>query len=260
MFRVLLVAALLPAAAAAADLSKIDRTLRKEPKYENSPKYCLLVFGPKADFRVWVVQDGDVLYVDRNGNGDLTDKDDRVKAKNPGGEFRLFEAGSVSDGTLTHTGLVVTCSKTQENHVADAREWKRVNAQKGGPMMWTVRVQAERPAEDARKLPKRIGYIANGDQNGNLLFADRPEDAPVVHFNGPWALGLQDWKCKFAAGQKTMLQIGVGTFGVGPGSFSFVLYPDTIPAAVYPVAEISFPGKEKGGEPIKLKYTLKERC
>jgi hypothetical protein len=260
MFRLLLAAAMLPATAAAADLAKIDRTLRKEPAYKNAPKYCLLVFGPKADFHVWLVQDGDVLYVDRNGNGDLTDKDDQVKAKNAGGDFHMFEAGSVSDGTLTHTGLAVTRSKTTEAAVADAKEWKRVSAQKGGPSMWTVRVQAERPADDARKLPKRISYVANGDQNGNLLFADRPEDAPVVHFNGPWTLGLQDWKAKFTAGHKTELQIGVGTFGLGGGSFSFVMYPDTIPQTVYPVAEISFPGREKGAEPIKRKYVLKERC
>lgn len=260
MIRALLLAALLPASLAAADLTKIDRALRKEPAYKNSPKYCLLVFGPKADFRVWLVQDGDVLYVDRNGNGDLTDKDEQVKNKNAGSEYHVFEAGSVSDGTLTHTELMVTCSRTTQAAVEDDREWKRVNAQKGGPMMWTVRVQAERSAADARKLPKRIGYVANGDQNGNLLFGDRPEAAPIVHFNGPWTLALQDWKAKLTAGHKTMLQIGVGTFGVGGGTFSFVLYRDTIPETVYPVADVRFPSSEKGSEPIKRQYVLKERC
>ena len=28
---------------------------------------------PEAQTRVWIVQDGDTLYVDRNGNGDLTE-------------------------------------------------------------------------------------------------------------------------------------------------------------------------------------------
>src|SRR5262245_61362635 len=121
MLRLLLVAAMLPATAAAADLTKIDRTLRKEPAYKNGPKYCLLVFGTKADFRVWLVQDGDTLYVDRNGNGDLTEKDEQVKTKNAGGDFHQFEVGEVSDGTLKHTGLTVTRSKTTEAAVADAR-------------------------------------------------------------------------------------------------------------------------------------------
>src|SRR5262249_50065817 len=56
-----------------ADLTKIDRTIAKEPAYKSRPKYCLLVFGPEAKTRVWLVLDGDRLYVDRNGNGDLTD-------------------------------------------------------------------------------------------------------------------------------------------------------------------------------------------
>ena len=32
--------------AQAVDLTKIDRTIAKEPAYKNKPRYCLLVFGP----------------------------------------------------------------------------------------------------------------------------------------------------------------------------------------------------------------------
>ena len=50
---------------AAQDLSKIDRTIAKEPVYQSkNVKYCLLVFGPEAKHRVWLVHDGEVLYVD----------------------------------------------------------------------------------------------------------------------------------------------------------------------------------------------------
>jgi hypothetical protein len=54
-----------------ADLTKIDRTIAREPAFQSKPAYCLLAFGPAAKTRVWLVLDGDVLYVDRNGNGDL---------------------------------------------------------------------------------------------------------------------------------------------------------------------------------------------
>src|SRR5262249_60230214 len=48
------------------DLTKIDRTIAKEPAYQSkSPSYGLLVFGSKAKSRAWVVLDGDVLYVAR---------------------------------------------------------------------------------------------------------------------------------------------------------------------------------------------------
>src|SRR6476620_3324956 len=62
----------------AADLTKIDQTIRKEPSYQGKPRYCLLVFGPEAKTRVWLVVDGDVLYVDRNGNGDLTERNEKA--------------------------------------------------------------------------------------------------------------------------------------------------------------------------------------
>src|SRR5262249_28305053 len=72
---------LLPLGVRAADPSKIDRTLGKEPAYRAKPKYCLAVFGPEARTRVWLVLDGDVLYADRNGDGDLTAKDKRISKK-----------------------------------------------------------------------------------------------------------------------------------------------------------------------------------
>jgi hypothetical protein len=46
----------------AADLSKIDRTIGKEPAYQSKPKYCLVVFGPEAKTRLWVVFDGSTIY------------------------------------------------------------------------------------------------------------------------------------------------------------------------------------------------------
>ena len=62
-----------------ADLKNMDRTIVKEPKYTSQPYYALLVFGPEAKTRVWLVLDGEVLYVDRNGNGDLTEANERVE-------------------------------------------------------------------------------------------------------------------------------------------------------------------------------------
>jgi hypothetical protein len=81
------------AGTSAADLSKIDRVIRKEPAYKASPKYCLLVWGAKASTRTWLVQDGNVLYVDRNGDGDLTDTKP-IKGREEAEEF----PASLSDG------------------------------------------------------------------------------------------------------------------------------------------------------------------
>src|SRR5690242_7531736 len=72
---------LAPLAPAADDLAAARRRPVREPAYESgSPRYCLLVFGPEAATRVWLVVDGKYLYADRNGNGDLTDPGDRKRA------------------------------------------------------------------------------------------------------------------------------------------------------------------------------------
>src|SRR5881628_3847633 len=83
MSRVALVlAGCLLAGTAAAGAPKIDRTLVKEPAYRTkAPRYGLLLFGPDGKDRVWLVHDGDTLYVDRNGNGDLTEPGEAVAAK-----------------------------------------------------------------------------------------------------------------------------------------------------------------------------------
>src|SRR5262249_36783717 len=149
--------------------------------------------------------------------------------------------------------------RTTEDSVGNAREFERIKGLGPEPWVWNVRVSAERPAGDTRKLPTRIGYLVNGDGQGWLAFSRRPQDAPIIHFNGPWTLDLQDVKQRLTAGHETTLQVGVGTRGVGPGTFTWTLYKDTIPSDVYPVAEVTFPAAA-GAKPITRKYTLKERC
>src|SRR5436189_297280 len=96
---------LLTAPAQAADLAKVPRTIAREPVYQTrTPKYCLLVFGLDAKTRVWLVQDGDTLFVDRNGNGDLTQDGKRVKLKQKDDAYRIFEVGDLKLDGLTHTG------------------------------------------------------------------------------------------------------------------------------------------------------------
>jgi hypothetical protein len=129
--------------AAAADLIKIDRTIAREPVYQNKPKYCLLAFGPDARTRVWLVIDGDVLYVDRNGNGDLTEKGKRMALMKP--ECDITEP----DRGTKHTGLLI-------------------KPQKGGGMVVSIMTEG--------KYRQRSGPVT---------FAGRPQQAPIIHLDGP---------------------------------------------------------------------------
>src|SRR5688572_15868024 len=52
-------------------VSHVERTIIKEPTYQSAPKYCLITLGDER--RVWMVEDGKRLFVDKNANGDMTD-------------------------------------------------------------------------------------------------------------------------------------------------------------------------------------------
>src|SRR5688572_17957450 len=65
------------APARAVDYTRVERTTAKEPAYKQAPRYALLLFGPEAKLRVWVVLDGRAAYIDRNGDGDLTGPTER---------------------------------------------------------------------------------------------------------------------------------------------------------------------------------------
>src|SRR5262249_48917300 len=66
-----------PPLVALPDLSGVDRHVL-EPAGLVKPRYLLLVFGSEARTRVWLVEDGNTLYVDRNANGDLTEAGEAV--------------------------------------------------------------------------------------------------------------------------------------------------------------------------------------
>src|SRR5262249_44106941 len=114
-FLLLAVLALLPGSPApAADLTKIDRSIAKEPAYKAKPKYCLLVFGSEEKFRVWLVLDGDILYVDRNGTGDLVGDSKQFKGSvrtfpNSTAIQATFPACEVTSPDGTKTRLSLSC-------------------------------------------------------------------------------------------------------------------------------------------------------
>ena len=216
--------------AVAVDLHTVDRALLKEPAYRTAqPKYCLAVFGPNSPTRVWLVLDGDTLLIDRNGNLDLTEAGEAVKGqprpKSPG-EFQ-FEAGAITvkDGVLPKTRLEVSVAPglTFVYCHTEGQPWQR----------------------------------AVVDNAGYLAFGDKPQTAPVLHFQGPLTIGLRfDHKFKRNSRPED-LDIMVGTPGLGTGSF-VRFGNETVAIDAPPVLEIAFPGGN--GQAIPIKTTLDKRC
>jgi hypothetical protein len=139
------------------DLSKVDRTVAKEPVYQSkAPKYCLLVFGAEARNRVWLVIDGDRLIFDRKSTGDLTDAE---KVARKGRSFSEMGALNVGDAqTAYELYFVVSAGGTVEN------DYYAVTIRQG-----------------ERRF--KIGFCR---------FADTPGEAPVLWFDGPLAMGIAD--------------------------------------------------------------------
>jgi hypothetical protein len=188
----LLVAGSMALPTSAADLPTIDRTIAKEPTYRNRPKYGLLVLGPQAKTRVWLVQDGNRLYIDRNANGDLTEE----------GETATWNGPSCAAGYVTGAG-------GKSRHGVSLRKYP-------SGMRLTVVYEGKRR------------YVAGDPDADPLLFADRPSEAPVIHIGGPPSVQLSHYGL---GGGETALRVRVGTPGLGQGAFAGLVLPDVAPVA-----------------------------
>jgi hypothetical protein len=264
------------APAAAADLAKVDRALKKEPAYRGKPGYCLLVFGPETKEPAWLVLDlvsepsdakgeKDALYVDRDGTGDLTRPGSRVPVTMRSGmSFDRFSrrehpwfspsfaAGAVlgRQGDVRYTDLRVEV-----------------------PAMYVGRY---RPCLLSVKVDGRL-QTAGGPL---LRLGDRPQDAPVIQFGGPLTMRLKKETAllyvpgnsdggepdppyyeeeALVRGRTMNLYAQVGTPGRGRGTFATLSAGD-VPAGAHPVAEVEFPAAGPGAKPLRTKVVLKERC
>jgi hypothetical protein len=251
--------------AAAADLSKIDRRISKEPAYRSkAPRYCLLVFGPEAQTRVWLVQDGDTLYVDRNGNGDLTEDGERVITKGGAantaeGVFE-FEAGEIRDGERSHKNLVVSVMKL--DHLApDYPQVKQLLSKNPRARGYFLGVEVVMPGWKGAGVGGRVQHFVDPiDLSGLFQFAERPKEAPIIHLGGPWQATLFRPRQRLTVGRVGDLVLSVGTPGLGAGTSACIGYEGVIPEKVYPTVEITYPPRGKGATPIKERYELKGRC
>jgi hypothetical protein len=187
---------------------------RVEPKYVAAPRYALFVLDEAAKFRVWAVFDKstpdapfyDVLYFDRNGDGDLTAPDERFVGKRdpsliPAGLEMLIRVGDVAvPGTkLVHKGLRFSTSpKANRKGFWFDMKWNGATEVSGT-------------------------YGAVGTDTAE--FADTPEKAQIVtpDPNGALAFGLwMDAPVQLAIGGETHVSLVAGNPGLGATALSAV--------------------------------------
>ncbi|MBN9521414.1 hypothetical protein J0H58_23310 [bacterium] len=213
-------------------LLTIDRTIKKEPRYGETPLYLLLAFGPDSTDRVWAVLDGTVLYLDKNGNGDLTDEGERVFALALPGDgvnrrTPLFQVPALEAKSGKHTDFFLSAIRLPPGDGVYVKMGVKVNGktlQVAGP---TDLRMTETPAE------ARV-----------LAFGSRVVTAQVSH----------TMPATPEVGKAVDFRVRVGTPGVGAGSFVGFGSEDQ---TANPVAEFEF---AVGGAPRRVLLPLTERC
>jgi hypothetical protein len=206
--------------AAATDLSTVNRRIPAEPGYRATTQgYCLLVFGPEARTRVWLVRDGNVMHIHASPDGKTPSQWRSMTGTNawnwPLGD--VWEEG----GTVCYRGLAYSPSND---------EWR-----------FSVLVGGKR-------------QVAGFDHRGELKLAPTAKDAPIVHFGGSLTLDLFRNQQPIRTGKNVNITAVVGTHGVGPGTFA-LFDLSSYPANKWPTAVVEVPAKN-GGPPIVWTKTL----
>ena len=190
-------------------------------------------------------KDKDYLYVDRNGNGDLTEKGERVQAiVHEDGQPSFL--GGIPSITVTTLEFPIGEIKDSEGTI-----YKDVKV----TVQWYV--GRERPCTIYASV---AGRGTQRTELHKLVFADRTQDAPVLRFGSPmtmrFALSVSQ---SLSLTQEFSVQAEVGTIGSGPGSF-VSLGNERFPEDLHPVAEIEWPHREASKPPISMSVTLNQRC
>lgn len=260
LFMSLFLVLLFPVLAPAMDLTKVERRIAKEPTYRGQPRYCLLVLGAEAKTKIWLVVDGDTLYVDRDGNGDLTTPDKKVVGtgdKTEAGSVS-FTVGDLTEGKLRHKNFTVSLSPLAP-YAAQIPEAKQVLARDPDAKRWDLRLEMEMPGRKGVGEQGRVVHLAAlQDGKGILQFAARPQEAPILHFGGPLQIALTQ-PLQLVAGQEAEILLGLGTPGVGPGSTVWMQHDLVVPENLHPRVEITFESRPTRAT-LQQTYALKQRC
>ncbi len=252
-----------------AESPTINRKIGKEPIYQTkTPQYGLLAFGPEGKDRVWMVRDGETLYVDRNGNGDLTEPGEKIAAdKRPGQDPEdgcSFDVGDLVVGGRTHKGLrvIFTALKLYAGGELGKRaDVKAILAKEPTAFAVSLAVDVDVPGMKGGGIGHRPNFQAGPvDINGVFQFADKPADAPVVRLGGPLEVTFYAERPTLRVGRTAEFVLVVGTSGIGPGTFAMLGYEDAIPNDVKPVAEFWLVGAKVDSPVVREKYEIKGRC
>jgi len=230
-----------------ADLSAIEKTLGKEPTYRDKPRYCLMVFGPEAKTRVWMVEDGRTLYLDRNANGDLTDDGSPLPLQRASSgtwhEYLLDEIRPAAGPAQTEFCL---------------KRWNY--GEKEDSYGLSVNIHDDAPSAEAAgaRLQVRDEGIKMYAGWFGTLWADSPAKASILHFGGslePRLLRNKDFVINAGIDRLSVCFMTPGHGEAGPTRLGETVLPVLPPMRVrieWPVAA--------GSPALVTTHELTEHC
>jgi hypothetical protein len=220
--------------AATNDALPVDHTILKEPKYQSTPKYSLITLGDHGDVKVWMVEDGKRLFVDRNANGDLTDDGPPIQP----GQVRKLDANRWD---FEYVLDAVTPIKGSRSTNFVLRRWNYNDPQDEYGFSLSV----------GGDLPMYAGWFGT-------FWSTNREQAPVIHFGGPFTPRMLRRK-EFTLGEKhERLSLCFLNPGSGPGAESR-LSIEALPKLVIPELTIEWP-TAAGNAPLRTTHLLTQRC
>jgi len=239
------------------DYSKIDRKIKKEPAYKGKPYYGLFILDMKGEFKAWAVLDisknENVLYFDKNANGDLTEAGEKLKSNYLAPMMEIDEI-KIPDSKLRHKKFSFRLTEgyfapkgkeDKKNGVFFEMLWNGKEAVKCGDIKTKTAVYFD---ESIDKAP-----ILRPAPHGKLqfeLYRSRTEYMGNVKF--------KDDEMAVKIGAKITPNFQIGKGGLGKESFCFL--SDTFLDLKKDKIFVSIIGKDGGGKELKERFQIKEHC
>jgi hypothetical protein len=191
--------------------------------------------------------------LDRDGNGDLTDQGEQIAAQ----EVLRDAQARPDEEVMRH--FERNCWKAGEEPILTCGpevQWfyilQIVPRADGQDQGW-VKFWQEKPFDLA--VTTKTGYA----QRAQVRFATGPQEAPILHFDGPRRFVLSDkaGQPHFRPGESSGLFVELHTQGLNG---TVRTESSGAPENIHPVAEIEFPPGRPGDDPIRIRVELTERC
>ena len=214
------------------DFAAINRTIDKLPAVSADARYGLFLFGINGEKRMFAVLDRsdakgayDILWLDLNANGDLTEKGERLEANKAG--FALPEFTDPGTGAR-HKQFSLSWSP---DSVRFSILWRGEKVTMGG------------------YGPEHRTYAQ---------FASTPAEAPVYVPGWDRPFEFEHWMSGvFKRGESTDFKVFVGNRGDRTGTFSTV-NDRFLPKGADPEATLIC--TDMNGKERRIRWTLSRRC